>query len=312
LSIICNHIDKTFKTGLGGKTVHAVTDVSFEVSPGEVFGIVGPNGAGKSTLLKMFMGFLRPSSGEITLFGKSPSDPLSRMNLGYLSENPCFYEHLSAIELMQFSARVSGVDSKKTKNKISRLLKLMNLEHAGKRKLRGYSKGMVQRAGICFALIHDPDLIVLDEPMSGLDPIGRKLLVDLVLDLKSKGKTILFCSHILNDVERLCDRIAIMCNGGLKYILSHENLIEQGKQVTLSVSNLTREGSEKIGSTGAILKVEENQTIIFCSQKQLKNIMNITAAYGIKTSNIDVSSNTLEQLFLDAISVDVVEEVCHV
>jgi len=281
VSIICKHVDKIFKTGLGGKTVHAVSNVSFEVSPGEVFGIVGPNGAGKSTLLKMFMGFIHPSSGKITLFGKSPSDPLSRIHLGYLPENPCFYEHLTAIELMRFSAKVSGLDFKKTEKEISKLLKLMNLEHAGKRKLRGYSKGMVQRAGICFALIHDPDLIILDEPMSGLDPIGRKLLVDLILELKRKGKTILFCSHILNDVERLCDRIAIMYNGELRHILTHQDLIEQGKQVTLSIKNITQDVLEKIKMTGAVSKIREDQTTIFCSQKQLKDIMNITAMYEL-------------------------------
>lgn len=230
MSIFCDKVSKTFDAGLRKNKVNAVVELSFEVSKGEVFGIVGPNGAGKSTLLKMFMGFIRPSSGTIRLFGKSPQDPNSRNQLGYLPENPCFYEHLSAIELMRFSARVSGCSKRTTEERIDKLLKLLNIEHAKDRRIRGYSKGMVQRTGICFALIHDPDLIILDEPMSGLDPVGRKLLVDLILDLKKQGKTILFCSHILNDVERLCDRVAVMHQGQLKAILSQKDLAaEQAK-----------------------------------------------------------------------------------
>lgn len=312
MSIVCSHIHKIFHTGLTGKKVAAVTDVSFEILPGEVFGIVGPNGAGKSTLLKMFLGFIRPSSGEISLFGKSPEDPVSRNRLGYLPENPCFYEHLSAIELMRFSARVSGLESSRAEEQIPRLLKMMNLEHAGNRKLRGYSKGMVQRAGICFALIHDPDLIILDEPMSGLDPVGRKLLVDMILELKASGKTILFCSHILNDVERLCDRIAIMNKGRLKHILTHREITETGRQVMFHIENISDEGLAAIQTTGAAVVPENKGVNIHCSQNQLKAIMNIASEYNMDIANLDLSSNTLEKLFMDAISDGIAKETCHV
>lgn len=224
MSLYCHNISKEFQTGLGKKKITAVSDVTFEVDSGEVFGIVGPNGAGKSTLLKMFLDFIKPTSGTISLFGKNPDHPDSRLHLGYLPENPCFYEHLTAIELMAFGGRMSGLSRHDTQKQIKRLLKLLNIEHAGNRKIRSYSKGMVQRAGICFALVHDPDFIILDEPMSGLDPVGRKLLVDLILDLKNSGKTILFCSHILNDVERLCDRIGIMHQGRMKTILNRSDM----------------------------------------------------------------------------------------
>jgi ABC-2 type transport system ATP-binding protein len=201
-----------------------VTDLSLTIEPGEIFGIIGPNGAGKSTLLKMLMGFIRPSSGGITVLGKSPTNPNIKQHIGYLPENPYYYDHLSAEELMRFSARVSGMHRKDIEPRIERLLQTMSLEHARSRKLRNYSKGMTQRAGICFALVHDPKLIILDEPMSGLDPIGRKDVVDLVLDLKNQDKTILFCSHILNDVERLCDRMAIMDQGRLLRIMKKADL----------------------------------------------------------------------------------------
>jgi len=227
VSITFHQIHKTFTSSFPKKKVHAVSDLNLTINPGEIFGIVGPNGAGKSTVLKMLMGFIRPSSGEISVLGSSPANPQIRFKIGYLPENPYFYDHLSAEELMRFSAVTSGMNREDTDKNIDRLLKIMDLEYARKRKLRSYSKGMTQRAGICFALIHDPELVILDEPMSGLDPLGRKLVVDLILGLKAQNKTVLFSSHILNDVERLCDRMAIMDNGRLKSILTKQDILEQ-------------------------------------------------------------------------------------
>ncbi|SDU60576.1 ABC transporter ATP-binding protein [Desulfobacula phenolica] len=227
MEVVFDQVNKTFVSSFARKKVHAVVDLSLSVKTGEILGIVGPNGAGKSTLLKMLMGFIRHDSGTILIGDKRPSDPEARIQMGYLPENPYYYDHLSAEDLMKFSATTSGMVKQDIKPRIETLLKTLNLEHARKRRLRTYSKGMTQRAGICFALVHDPELIIFDEPMSGLDPLGRKLVVDMVLDLKKKGKTILFCSHILNDVERLCDRMAIMDKGHLKKILSKQELMEK-------------------------------------------------------------------------------------
>ncbi|MCK5162591.1 MAG: ABC transporter ATP-binding protein [Desulfobacula sp.] len=234
-------INKSFISSFTRKKVHAVIDLNLSVKSGEIFGIVGPNGAGKSTLLKMVLGFIKYDSGSISIAGKSPMEPETRINMGYLPENPYYYDHLSAEDLMKFSATTSGMNKKNIQPSIDHLLKIMNLEHARKRHLRTYSKGMTQRAGICFALVHDPDLIIFDEPMSGLDPLGRKLVVDLVLDLKEKGKTIIFCSHILNDIERLCDRIAIMDKGRLKKMLNREQFFsEQDKNIKKGTSWLEK------------------------------------------------------------------------
>jgi ABC-2 type transport system ATP-binding protein len=224
LNILFDHVGKRFRTSFSRKVVEAVMDLSLTIESGEIFGIIGPNGAGKSTLLKMLMGFIRPSEGQITVLGESPTNPEIKHHIGYLPENPYYYDHLSAEELMRFGARTSGMRREEIEPRIDQLLKILSLEHARNRKLRGYSKGMTQRAGICFALVHDPKLIILDEPMSGLDPIGRKEVVDLVLDLKAQGKTILFCSHILNDVERLCDRMAIMNQGKLLRVMKNAEL----------------------------------------------------------------------------------------
>ena len=231
MDVLFKDVNKYFVTSFLRKKVHAVVDLTLSVQTGEILGIVGPNGAGKSTLLKMLMGFIRYDTGAITIAGKTPADPKIRTNMGYLPENPYYYDHLSAEDLMMFSAKTAGVPSGLIKPNIDKLLDMLNLTHARKRKLRNYSKGMTQRAGICFALVHSPDLIIFDEPMSGLDPIGRKLVVDLVLDLKKQGKTILFCSHILNDIERICDRIAIMDKGQLKKMLSKDELVgESGSE----------------------------------------------------------------------------------
>lgn len=203
--------------------MRAVSDVSFEINRGEIFGIIGVNGAGKSTIIKMIQGFIKPDSGDISINNKNPSDPISRKKMGYLPENPYFYTNLTALELLQFSTSASGVPNQPAMERIEQLLKTVDLYSFKKQRLKTFSKGMTQRAGICFALVHDPEVIVLDEPMSGLDPLGRKMVIDLILNLRKKGKTILFCSHILNDVERICDRVAVMDKGYLKQIYAKKD-----------------------------------------------------------------------------------------
>lgn len=229
MTIHIENISKTFISSFVRKKIEAVKDFSLSIRQGEIFGIIGPNGAGKSTVLKMLMDFIRPDKGKILLLGKHPSNPSSRLRVGYLPENPYFYDHLSAQELMKFSMSTAGMPSKEIAPRIKFLLNLLGLEHAKKRKLRSYSKGMIQRAGLCFALAHDPDVVILDEPMSGLDPLGRKMVVDLIFSLKKSGKTALFCSHILSDVERICDSIAIMSDGKLKRILSKADIKKENQ-----------------------------------------------------------------------------------
>jgi len=207
---------KNFKSDIGRAEVKAVRGISLNVDKGGVFGIIGPNGAGKSTLLKMILGFTAPDSGSIEVNGLSPMVAESRKSMGYLPENPYYYDHLTTDELLQFSGRTAGMDGKIFKIRADRLLGITGLTEARGSRLSSYSKGMTQRAGLCFALIHDPEIVILDEPMSGLDPIGRKMVFDLILELKKNGKTVLFSSHILTDVEKLCDTIIIMAKGTIK------------------------------------------------------------------------------------------------
>lgn len=222
-NIVFNEISKTYAADLKRKSI-ALTDLSFSVQQGEVFGIIGPNGAGKSTALKILMGFVQPSSGSVTISGSTPNDQTSHQKIGYLPEHPCLYEHLTILDHFQFAGRLARTSKKKLLQRSKQLLEFVNLSHAVKQPIRRFSKGMTQRAALAYALFHEPEILILDEPMSGLDPLGRQLVVDIIRDYNKKGHTILFCSHILTDVERICNRIGIMHQGRLAAITSPEEL----------------------------------------------------------------------------------------
>ena len=194
----------------------ALERLSLEVETGEVFGLLGPNGAGKSTTLKILLGLVFPTAGSARLFGRDPRDISAHQSVGYLPENPSFYDHLTAIEFMTYAASLFGLSDKARTRQIGLLLEQVGLSDSGKFPLRKFSKGMIQRLGIAQALINDPDLIFLDEPMSGLDPVGRREVRNLILQLKENGKTIFFSTHILSDAETLCDRVAILDHGRLQ------------------------------------------------------------------------------------------------
>ena len=301
MAILFNEVHKTFTTSFSRKKVRAVIDLTLTVEMGEVIGIVGPNGAGKSTALKMLMGFVRPDRGEITVLGSSPENPKVRFKTGYLPENPYYYDHLSAEELMRFSARTCGMNGQQTEKNVDRLLRLMGLEHARKRKLRTYSKGMTQRAGICFSLVHDPQLVIFDEPMSGLDPTGRKRVVDLVLSLKAEGKAVLFCSHILNDVERLCDRVVIMSGGRLRRVMTRQDLASYHKELILLVPELSDNLVEELlGSDFSVEKTDESWKIV-CPRVKTTEVIQILTKHGARDIGMDAASNTLERVFFDTI-----------
>jgi ABC-2 type transport system ATP-binding protein len=211
-------VTKRYNSWPRGNKVLALDGFSLQIEQGEVFGFLGPNGAGKSTALKILLNFVYPSAGTASLLGRSVSDSRSRSVVGYLPENPYFYDYLTAEEILWFGGKASGLPKHKIHERSQMLLHRMGLLSASKRPLRTYSKGMVQRAGLALSLIHDPEVVVLDEPMSGLDPIGRKLVGDLILELKSRGKTVFFSSHILTDIERFCDRAGIIVGGRLRLV----------------------------------------------------------------------------------------------
>lgn len=194
----------------------AVKDLNLEVGSGEVFGFLGPNGAGKTTTMNVLLGFIQPTRGDAFLFGDSVRQPIARQRLGYLPELTYYYRFLTAEELLRFYAKIFKIPRRQADGRIDAVLKLVELEHARKRLIKTYSKGMQQRVGLAQALINNPDLLILDEPTSGLDPVGRMKVREIIQRLKNEGKTVFFSSHELGEVETICDRVAILHNGELK------------------------------------------------------------------------------------------------
>jgi ABC-2 type transport system ATP-binding protein len=208
--------------------VTALVGLDLAVPIGEVFGFLGPNGAGKSTTIKSIMGLIRPTTGEVHVFGVPAADPTARYRIGYLPENPSFFDFMTAREYLTFVGSTYGMDRTTLQNESEHVLDLLELTQAAERPIRGYSKGMVQRLGIAQALVHNPDIFILDEPMSGLDPIGRALVKDIIRDLKQRGKTVFFSTHITADVEAVCDRVGVIAKGVLEAIDTVDNILEKG------------------------------------------------------------------------------------
>jgi ABC-2 type transport system ATP-binding protein len=208
-----DQLSKTFDPGLFQASVRAVRGASFSVREGEIFGLVGPNGAGKTTIMKMVTGLIHPDDGHISLLGEDHTSIEPRRHLGYLPEGPYFYEYLTPVELLHLYGSLHNMSRSDVDAVIDELLRRVGIWEAKDRPLREFSKGMRQRAGLAQALINDPDLLIFDEPQSGLDPVGRREVRQLMTELNDEGKTIIFSSHVLSDVEAVCDRVAVMNDG---------------------------------------------------------------------------------------------------
>lgn len=206
-------LKKTYNRGLLKTPVHAVNGLDLVVNRGEIFGFLGPNGAGKSTTINIMMNFMRASAGEARVLGGTMADLKVRDRVGYISENPVFYNYLSGAQNLFFFGKMFGLSNALIKERVERITKQFNLNLELKLPLREHSKGMLQRIGLAQALINDPELLILDEPMSGLDPIGRREFKDVLINLREQGKTVFFSSHILADVEEMCDRVSIVTAG---------------------------------------------------------------------------------------------------
>ena len=216
---------KDYRSGFWMTRYRALHPMDLEVRRGEAFGFVGPNGAGKTTTIKILAGLHPSTSGEAYILGSSVRDPSSREKLGFLPERPYFYTHLTAEELLHFYGQLFGLSKQKRTKRIGALLERTQMERFSKIPLGKYSKGMLQRIGLCQTLLHDPELVILDEPISGLDPVGRALVRDILQEERDRGKTIFFSSHVLNDVQAICDRVAIIVQGTLRGVGSVDELV---------------------------------------------------------------------------------------
>lgn len=282
------------------KRVEAVKDVSLTVKRGAIFGFLGPNGAGKTTTIKALTGLITPSAGTARLFGLPGSSPRARRKLGFLPENPYVYPYLTAREFVTLSGRLSGLPRSRLQSQVTAVLRKVGIAYAADRPVRRLSKGMLQRAGLAAALVADPELLILDEPMSGLDPVGRKEVRDLILYERSQGRTIFFSSHILTDVETLCDQVAILRRG--RVVVSGELgslLNKQVKRASVTVDGADealRVHSEQLGHS--LRRVRERAVIDVEGEQALQDLLRHLLNGPYRISEVVPQHETLEDLFV--------------
>ena len=269
------NLSKTYRDFWGRSKKVALKPLDLEVRRGEIFGLLGPNGSGKTTTLKLLLGLIFPTSGEALVFGRDATDVSKNERIGYLPEESYLYKFLDAEETLDFYGRLFDMPPEERKRRADMLIEMVGLSRDKKRQLKEYSKGMTRRIGVAQALINDPELVMLDEPTSGLDPIGTREMKDLIIDLKNRGKTVIMCSHLLADVEDVCDRIAVLHQGELKELGRVEDL--------LRVTDVTQ-----IRATGL-------------SDAAREEIRAVLERHGSTDAEIGNPRTTLEDLFLDII-----------
>jgi ABC-2 type transport system ATP-binding protein len=294
-------LQKVFHIGFFRKRVEAVKGTSFRVHKGEIFGLLGPNGAGKTTTIKAILRLIFPTDGEIRLFGRSADDREAAMRVGYMPENPYIYQYLKPLEFLDLCGRLVGLPKAERLARSEEMIDKVGLRQAVDRPIGKFSKGMMQRIGLAQALLHDPELLVLDEPMSGLDPIGRKEVRDLLLEQRERGKTLLFTSHILSDVELLCDRVVIMQQGRITSEGQVHDLLETaGRRVEIRLSGASKALQDSLRSRGTILDGGGGHvTLRVEGQKAVDEVIRISNAAGARLDAMIPERETLEKLFLE-------------
>ncbi len=298
--LLVDKLQKTFKKPFTGKKVEAVKSVSFEVKRGETFGFLGPNGAGKTTTIKMLTGLIAPTAGKATIFGSPIGETASRKRMGFLPENPYIYPYLTPREFVSMCARLSGVSGKTLKSRVEDVIRQAGIFEAIDRPAKQLSKGMLQRTGLAAALVHEPEFLLLDEPMSGLDPVGRKEVRDIIVAERKAGRTVMFSSHVLADVELLCDRVCILKKGevvvsGALSELIHED--QRFSEITLvgvddslfaSLGERAK-GSHRAGDR-AVFEVEGDEGV--------RKFLGSLADEKIRIESVIPKRETLEQIFV--------------
>jgi ABC-2 type transport system ATP-binding protein len=292
-------LQKTFRKPFTGTRVEAVKGVSFVVETGEVFGYIGPNGAGKTTSIKMIVGLIFPTTGTASIFGTPAPSPEAMRRVGFLPENPYIYPYLTPREFVSMCGRLSGIASSELSRKVERVIDRVGMTEAIDRPVRALSKGMTQRVGLASALVHDPDLLILDEPMSGLDPVGRKDVRDLILDERARGKTVFFSTHILSDVETLCDRVCILRKGEVALTGKLDELLAQtGRVVEIAIDAVDDELRKKLAARGWKGKTMGGHFVLEVSAgTDVRDV--IDTAYAGKATIVSVTPKreTLEKIF---------------
>ena len=294
-------LKKTFRLGFfQARLVEAVKGVTFDVRRGEIFGFLGPNGAGKTTTIKMLTGLIRPTSGEAFLFGQRVPAAETRRNIGFLPENPYVYPYLTPREFVEMSGQLSGMHGKALTSRTMDVLTRVGIAYAADRQVRRLSKGMLQRTGLAAALVADPEMLILDEPMSGLDPVGRKEVRDLIFDERAQGRTIFFSTHILSDVEAICDRVAILREGKVVVMGALRTLLRGDVLRTdITLARATPELKERLRATGATLSERAEVTIVeLDGEAGVPDVLRLALDAGAQVVELTPRKDTLEDLFM--------------
>ncbi len=296
-------LGKVYRSRLSGRGVTALSSVTFDVRPGEILAFLGPNGAGKTTTINLVMGFLRPTSGEARVFGQSPDDAKARARIGYLPEHYAFYPFLSAPALLHYFGRLHGIATPERTARVHDLLERLGIAEAGSRAVGKYSRGMRQRLGIAQALINRPDLLVLDEPTSGFDPVGRRMVRDLMLDLKRAGTSIFLSSHILSEVESICDRVIIINRGSVIRQGPLDEIVgaENGFEVTFRDSGDAAGAALRAAGFAPAPAGDERRVQVVAETDAQRAIDVVRAAGGVVTG-YRATSRSLEDVFIEGVS----------
>lgn len=303
-AIETENLTKEYPTGfLHLKRRTSLSGLTMQVESGEVFGFLGPNGAGKSTTIKLLMRLIFPTAGRAKILGRPIDDVTMHRRIGYLPEQPYFYDYLTAVEVLDYFARFHGLCADERKKRIPEMLRKVGLETAGKMQLRKYSKGMLQRAGLAQAILHDPELVILDEPMSGLDPVGRREVRDIILELKSAGKTIMFSTHILSDAEMLCDRVGVIVGGKLRGVGAPEEIVgiqSQGLEILFELTGAPEAFATllaKATKTGARYRLPVTEAELYAAIQQMQRA-------NARILSVSQVKPTLEEYFMHLVSED--------
>lgn len=285
------------------KKKRSLEGLTMQVENGEVFGFLGPNGAGKSTTIKLLVGLIFPEAGTARILGKPITDIEMHRNIGYLPEQPYFYDYLTAAEVLDYFARFHDLTAADRKERVTRMLKKVGLETAGKIQLRKYSKGMLQRVGLAQAILHDPQVVILDEPMSGLDPIGRREVRDIILELKRDGKTVMFSTHILSDAEMLCDRVGVIVGGKLRGVGAPGEIVgmkAQGMEILFELPG----GVATAGPIVAKATKTGDRYRMHVSEEELYGALEQLHAAGAKVLSVAQVKPSLEEYFMHLVEAD--------
>jgi ABC-2 type transport system ATP-binding protein len=291
---------KTYRTPFRRKKVEALRGVTFTVERGHIFGFVGPNGAGKTTTIRTLMGLIRPSGGGAKLLGHAIPSRAARSRVGFLPEAPYFYDYLDVGELLDLAGRLFGIPAPTRRARANDLIERVGLGRARGQSLKKFSKGMLQRAGLAQALMNDPELVVLDEPMSGLDPIGRKEVRDVILELRDQGKTVFFSTHILSDVEAITDRVAIIARGQLQAHGTPTDLVKKTLQgVEIAVRYPADKDADELTAAGSrVRRVGDELSLVLPGDADVDAWLQRAHAAGAKVMSVSPRHETLEDLFL--------------